>query len=121
MPAAWAAIPRVRWTRLLVHAEATRNTKLLDLAQQVLTRYSARLEAAVASDRQERIDALRARCGHAPARAMLGQGTERKPGELVLRGGRAPAPAAARGGTSPPAQEAGADEDAAGMLRLRPV
>ncbi|BFO56907.1 response regulator [Acidovorax sacchari] len=111
--------------QLLVHAEATLNTKLLDLAQQVLTRYAARLDAAVASDRQERIDALRARCGHAPARAMLGQGTERKPGELVLRSGRAPAPAAARADTATPARESGADEggaeDAAGMLRLRPV
>ncbi|WCM94407.1 response regulator [Acidovorax sp. NCPPB 2350] len=113
--------------QLLEHAEATLNTKLLDLAQQVLARHAARLEAAQVAEQQDAIDALRQRCGHAAARAMLGHGGERKPGELVLRGGRA-APGAPAQAPMPPADPNGSggadftgDSDPAGMLRLRPV
>ena len=58
-----------------------------DMWQQVLLRHSARMASPEAS--QSAIDTLRARVGSAPARAILGQDSERRPGGVVLRG-RAP-------------------------------
>jgi len=116
--------------QLIVRADDTLNTKLLDLAQQVLTRYAARLDPALVAAQEAEIAALRERCGHAPPRAMLGQGTERKPGELVLRTGRAavarpetvrPPPAADTGTAAGAAAAAAAGADAADVLRLRPA
>nr|WP_296018765.1 tetratricopeptide repeat protein [uncultured Acidovorax sp.] len=72
---------------LLQEAERTLNSKLVDMAQQVLLRHSARMASPEAS--QSAIDTLRARVGSAPARAILGQDSERRPGGVVLRG-RAP-------------------------------
>ena len=72
---------------LLQEAERTLNSKLIDMAQQVLLRHSARMASPEAS--QSAIDTLRARVGSAPARAILGQDSERRPGGVVLRG-RAP-------------------------------
>ncbi|MDA8522065.1 response regulator [Acidovorax sp. NCPPB 4044] len=120
--------------QLLEHAGTTLNTKLLDLAQQVLTRHAAKLEPDAVAAHQDTIDALRLRCGSAPARAVLGQGSERKPGELVLRAGRPGGAADGAGGSresaagraAPVANPDGGgagpgDADPAGMLRLRPV
>ena len=56
---------------LLAEAERTLNSKLLDMAQQVLLRHSARMAAP--EPLQAAIDALRTRMGTAPARAILGQ------------------------------------------------
>ena len=68
---------------LLQHAQSTLNSKLLDMSQQVLLRHSARMASA---DRlQEAIDGLRSHVGNAPARAMLGQDSDRRPGGVVLR------------------------------------
>ena len=72
---------------LLQEAERTLNSKLVDMAQQVLLRHNARMASPEAS--QSAIDTLRARVGSAPARAILGQDSERRPGGVVLRG-RAP-------------------------------
>ena len=72
---------------LLQEAERTLNSKLVDMAQQVLLRHSARMASPEAS--QSAIDTLRTRVGSAPARAILGQDSERRPGGVVLRG-RAP-------------------------------
>ena len=69
---------------LLQEAERTLNSKLVDMAQQVLLRHSARMASPEAS--QSAIDTLRARVGSAPARAILGQDSERRPGGVVLRG-----------------------------------
>lgn len=78
---------------LLQEAERTLNSKLVDMAQQVLLRHSARMATPEAS--QSAIDALRARVGSAPARAILGQDNERRPGGVVLR---------VRGPAEPPAR-----------------
>ena len=70
--------------QLLREAERTLNSKLLDMSQQVLLRHAARMPSHAAL--QEAIDALRARVGSAPARAMLGQDSDdRRPGGVVLR------------------------------------
>ena len=109
---------------LLAEAERTLNSKLLDMAQQVLLRHSARMAAP--EPLQAAIDALRTRMGTAPARAILGQDSERRPGGVALRvrssGDNAPAR------IPPPPQDslalnpAPADEadDPAAALRLRP-
>jgi len=68
---------------LLQHSEATLNVKLLDMSQQVLLRHQARISEAEPLQRQ--IDALRGRCGTTPARAVLGQDSERQPGGVTLR------------------------------------
>ena len=68
---------------LLEHSEATLNVKLLDMSQQVLLRHQARI--AQAEPLQQQIDALRSRCGTTPARAVLGQDSERQPGGVTLR------------------------------------
>jgi len=59
------------------------NTKLIDLAQQLLLRHQTHLPDAPAL--QEQIDDLRTQCGSAPARALLGQDSERQPGGVALR------------------------------------
>ena len=116
--------------QLLESAHTTLNTKLLDMAQQMLTRHAARFEDA--AGRQEAIDALRARCGTTTPRAVLGQATERKPGELVLRvssAATAPVPPGMPGGagngslpsTSSPFPSAAEPADLAAVLRLRPM
>ncbi len=68
---------------LLDQADLTLNTKLLDLAQQVLMRHRERI--LTAEDFQASIDALRPRCASSPPRAQLGSDTERAPGGLNLR------------------------------------
>ena len=109
---------------LLAEAERTLNSKLLDMAQQVLLRHSARMAAP--EPLQAAIDALRTRMGTAPARAILGQDSERHTGGVALRvrssGDNAPAR------IPPPPQDslalnpAPTDEadDPAAALRLRP-
>ncbi len=111
---------------LLQQATPTLNSKLLDLSQQVLLRHGARI--ASPEPLQAAIDALRQRIGNAPARAILGQDSERRPGGVVIRSRNAvegnPAAPAAIG--SAPAREdmgesdAAAPESAADKLRLRP-
>ena len=59
------------------------NTKLIDLAQQLLLRNKAKLPHA--ETLQETVDQLRSQCGTAPARAILGQASERQPGAVALR------------------------------------
>jgi len=109
---------------LLTEAERTLNSKLLDMAQQVLLRHGARMAAP--EPLQEAIDALRARMGTAPARAILGQDSERHPGGVALRVRSGADNAPAR--IPPPPQDslalnpAPADEadDPVAALRLRP-
>ncbi|GKS93323.1 response regulator [Acidovorax sp. SUPP2825] len=106
--------------QLLDAAGTTLNTKLLDLAQQMLTRHAARIDDAAA--RQAAIDALRSRCGPTTPRAVLGQATERKPGELVLRtSSAASTPAATPSSPSSPASPLPEPADLAAVLRLRPM
>lgn len=69
--------------QLLDDGARTQNTKLIDLAHQIVTRNQTRLGQAEAL--QSQIDALRQRCGVGPARAMLGQEGERSAGGVVLR------------------------------------
>lgn len=59
------------------------NTKLIDLAQQLLIRNKAQLPDAQAL--QETVNQLRSQCGSAPTRAILGQESERQPGAVALR------------------------------------
>ncbi|MFN4121003.1 tetratricopeptide repeat protein [Acidovorax sp.] len=108
---------------LLREAERTLNSKLVDMSQQVLLRHSARMETADAL--QADVDALRQRVGNAPARAILGQENERRPGGVVLRvRGAAEGPAR----IPPPPKDSLANAadltdppDPAAQLRLRPV
>ncbi|WCM87304.1 response regulator [Acidovorax sp. NCPPB 3576] len=108
--------------QLIDSAGTTLNTKLLDMAQQMLARHAGRIEDAAA--RQEAIDALRVRCGTTTPRAVLGQATERKPGELVLRTSSAasapPGPGPSAAPTSP-ASPFSEPADLAAVLRLRPM
>jgi predicted Zn-dependent protease len=89
-----AGDPGAAVERLVDDCAGTLNSKLLDVAQQVLLRHRARIASADAL--QQRIDALRAACGGAGARRLaLGQDPQqRQPGALSLRIGSA-APAAA--------------------------
>ena len=104
---------------LLQHVEATLNTKLLDMAQQLCTRHAARIDRV--ADQQATIDALRRRCGASATRAMLGHENERKPGELLLRT-QVPATEAAPRRVAVETGMPGGDLfDPAGALRLRPV
>ena len=101
----------------------------MDLSHQVLLRHRERIEES--DELQQEIDALRARCGTAPTRAVLGQDSERHPGGVVIRtrsssgdsegvarprtDSLAPAPA--------PAEDAAAEwseADPLDKLRLRP-
>jgi len=68
---------------LLQHSEESLNVKLLDMSQQVLLRHQARISQA--EPLQQQIDSLRSRCGTTPARAVLGQDSERQPGGVTLR------------------------------------
>ena len=68
---------------LLHNASRHLNTKLLDIAQQLLLRNKALLPDATAL--QEAIDLLRSQCGTTQARALLGQDSERQPGGVALR------------------------------------
>jgi hypothetical protein len=109
---------------LLAEAERTLNSKLVDMSQQVLLRHRARM--ASPEPLQEAIDALRARVGSTPARAILGQDSERHPGGVAIRSRNAAEPASAARpplGDDPraPASAASAAPDnPADKLRLRP-
>ncbi|MDD0810416.1 response regulator [Curvibacter sp. RS43] len=111
---------------LLLHSEETLNVKLLDMSQQVLLRHQARIHEP--ETLQTSIDHLRQRCGQAPARAVLGQDSERQPGGVTLRvRNRAAAQARAQEKaqsalqerTKPPAAMS-TEKDPASALRLRP-
>ncbi|GDY35877.1 response regulator [Acidovorax sp. NB1] len=117
---------------LLQQANTSLNSKLLDLSQQVLLRHGARI--ASPEPLQEAIDALRLRIGNAPARAILGQDNERRPGGVVIRSrnavegtsAAAAAPAApatddsANGSDGAGEPDGAGPESAADKLRLRP-
>ncbi|KQM71188.1 tetratricopeptide repeat-containing response regulator [Xylophilus sp. Leaf220] len=68
---------------LLADSEATLNAKLVDVAQQVLTRHGARIDGAAGL--HVRIAQLRDACGSQPRRAALTQDKHRQPGGLNLR------------------------------------
>ena len=109
---------------LLAEAERTLNSKLVDMSQQVLLRHRARMGSP--EPLQEAIDALRARVGTTPARAILGQDSERHPGGVAIRSRNAAEPTSAARpplGDDPgaPASTASAAPDnPADKLRLRP-
>ena len=112
--------------KLLREAERTLNSKLVDMSQQVLLRHSARMETADAL--QQDIDALRQRVGSAPARAILGQDNERRPGGVVLRvrgaadgPARIPAPPQDSLALLGDLQDSRDPLDLAAQLRLRPL
>ncbi|MBU1353312.1 MAG: tetratricopeptide repeat protein [Gammaproteobacteria bacterium] len=112
--------------KLLREAERTLNSKLVDMSQQVLLRHSARMETADAL--QDDIDALRPRVGSAPARAILGQDNERRPGGVVLRvrgaadgPARIPAPPQDSLATLGDPRDSRDIPDPAAQLRLRPL
>ncbi len=79
--------------KLLQLAESSLNSKLADMAQQVLLRHRERIADAQAL--QDSVQAVRARCGNAPTRAVLGQDGERRPGGVVIRTRTPPPPEAA--------------------------
>lgn len=79
--------------KLLQLAESSLNSKLADMAQQVLLRHRERIADAEAL--QDSVQAVRARCGDAPTRAVLGQDGERRPGGVVIRTRTPPPPEAA--------------------------
>lgn len=79
--------------KLLQLAESSLNSKLADMAQQVLLRQRDRIADADAL--QDSVQAVRARCGNAPTRAVLGQDGDRRPGGVVIRTRTPPPPEAA--------------------------
>lgn len=79
--------------KLLQLAESSLNSKLADMAQQVLLRHRERIADAEAL--QDSVQAVRTRCGNAPTRAVLGQDGERRPGGVVIRTRTPPPPEAA--------------------------
>ncbi len=79
--------------KLLQLAESSLNSKLADMAQQVLLRQRERIADADAL--QEEVQTVRARCGNAPTRAVLGQDGDRRPGGVVIRTRTPPPPEAA--------------------------
>lgn len=107
---------------LLQQSEQTLNSKLLDLSQQILLRHGARV--ATAEPLQQAVDTLRHRVGSAPARAILGQESERRPGGVLLRVRKA-ADEPRRMEEAPPPEALEPDlaepPDPAAALRLRPV
>ncbi|RZJ15103.1 MAG: response regulator [Acidovorax sp.] len=107
--------------QLLQQAERTLNSKLLDMSQQVLLRHSARIASPEAL--QEAINALRSRVGSAPARAILGQESDRRPGGVAIRSRNAaelgPTPNAP-GGSDLGEGEDSVPDDPMEKLRLRP-
>lgn len=106
---------------LLQQATETLNTKLVDMSQQVLHRHRARIDDATAL--QEAIQALRQQCGHAPARAILGQESERTPGGVALRTRSAPAqPEAPPEDATPPSPPSPPPPASPGdLVQLRPT
>ena len=108
--------------QLLAHAELTLNSKLVDMSQQILLRHKARM--ASHEPLQKAIDALRVRLGTAPARAILGQDSERRPGGVVIRARSATEPSTA---PRAPSSDEPADSDIAESahpadhFRLRPA
>lgn len=68
---------------LVTQASASLNTKLLDLAQQVLLRHKEAVSHG--EELQRQIDELRPRCAASQPRAQLGSDSERAPGGLSLR------------------------------------
>lgn len=119
--------------KLLHQATPTLNSKLLDLSQQVLLRHGARIPSP--EPLQQAIDALRLQMGTTPARAILGQDSERRPGGVVIRSRNAveSSPTVRATGGIGPAAGSGADsddgaggpdntgpEDPLDMLQLRP-
>lgn len=116
--------PQGAVAQLLTRVDATLNTKLLDLAQQLLTRHAARIGDV--TETQAAIDALRERCGPATARAAMGHEGERKPGELVLRTQSAEAAAQRKAAIAAPALPADPvpdlePVDRTDAFRLRPL
>lgn len=116
--------PQGAVAQLLARVGQTLNTKLLDLAHQLLTRHAARIGDV--ADTQAAIDALRARCGSTTARAAMGHEGERKPGELVLRTQSADAAAQRKAALAAPANPAAQPDeqepaDALDTFRLRPT
>ncbi len=116
--------PQGAVAQLLTRVDATLNTKLLDLAQQLLTRHAARIGDV--TETQAAIDALRERCGPATARAAMGHEGERKPGELVLRTQSAEAAAQRKAAMAAPALPAEPvpdlePVDRTDAFRLRPL
>ncbi|MES2610344.1 MAG: response regulator [Pseudomonadota bacterium] len=79
--------------KLLQLAESSLNSKLADMAQQVLLRQRDRIPDAEAL--QDSVQAVRGRCGNAPTRAVLGQDGDRRPGGVVIRARTPPPPQAA--------------------------
>ncbi len=80
--------------RNLLHlAGASLNSKLADMAQQVLLRHRERIADGEAL--QDSVQAVRARCGNAPTRAVLGQDGDRRPGGVVIRTRTPPPPESA--------------------------
>lgn len=79
----WLAPPAQAIDSLLQSTRKHLNTKLIDLAQQLLLRHQTHLPDAPAL--QEQINDLRTLRGSAPARALLGQDSERQPGGAALR------------------------------------
>lgn len=77
---------------LLQLAESSLNSKLADMAQQVLLRQRERIGDSEVL--QDSVQAVRARCGNAPTRAVLGQDGERRPGGVVIRTRTPPPPEA---------------------------
>ena len=68
---------------LLNYCALTSNSKILDVAQQMLIRNKTNMQHSDALQRT--INDLRKKCGQAPARATLGQDSERHPGGVALR------------------------------------
>lgn len=105
---------------LLQHAQGTLNSKLLDMSQQLLHRHAARIPEP--GPLQQAIDTLRQRVGSAPARAILGQDSERRPGGVVIRARSGAAAESAVGGPTFSSDTAILDPiDPAEKLRLRPL
>ncbi|MGP1629379.1 MAG: response regulator, partial [Giesbergeria sp.] len=78
-----AGQPRAAIDLLLEHASATRNTKLLELSQQVLQRHRATIEGA--AELQTAIDTLRPLCVGTQPRTLLTGESERAAGGVTLR------------------------------------
>ena len=90
-----AGDPSAAVRALLLGAENTLNSKLLDMAEQTLSRHATRIEDAEAL--RAAVQRLRTACGAQPRRAALTQDKHRQPGGLSLRG-----PTSAAGGAAAP-------------------
>lgn len=78
-----AGNPAAAIDALMHHGGQFLNTKLIDLSQQLLLRSTDQLPQAAAL--QASVNQLRSQCGTTPARAILGQESERQPGAVALR------------------------------------